>query len=103
MLQIGEKFISVYFCLIKDFSCDKYYLLWKFTNLMLYLCERIILITPLTFSKLTISAPNATIAHLIKMPTCTSKLPRLGTLWHPKQKSQLVSQITYSLQTTINV
>ena len=52
---------------------------------------------------LTLSAPNTTIVDLIKIPTCTSKSPPLGTLWHPKQKSQLVSWNTFSLQTTKNV
>ena len=55
------------------------------------------------FLSLALSVPNATTVNLIKIPTCTSEPPPLGTLWHPKQKSQLVSQNTFSLQSTEKV
>ena len=92
-------------------------LLWEFKKLFL-LYELILIILPFllelgvwlpSFASwsithlLTLSAPNATIVDLIKIPTCTNKLPPLGTLRYPKQKSQLVSWNTFSLQTTKNV
>ena len=49
--RLGQK-KSVYFCLINDFYVTSIISLWKFTNFLSHLCERIILITPIAFFKI---------------------------------------------------
>ena len=53
MLQIEKKQFSVLF-LLMTFHMTSIISLWKFTNFLSHLCERIILGTPIAFSKLNI-------------------------------------------------